>query len=302
MAVNNLSEIYNDKNILDFRGDYKHDEEIISAKFASPKYDLFREHLLLNKYGLVNVILGAGDGARTGITDVKMYGSFFDIFVCLPQISPNFERNVEDINTHYPNQKLICLLDTDNLAHILTFAKIFKNKVSYIDFDEDLLYFFVPYIVDKLLCYAHIPKLQADEEERLIRENANHTLAGSDLIKYQRYIESPPTIPAGVIIFGSKLRESSRFWGMIWGRRTVRSHTDILHLICDTFSDDPKFVCLYPDTPSMVRTLRYANEPERQTTNSLIYVTRKPIEHSGGFRRCRSKRRRRNRRQTRRRR
>ena len=207
MASNNTTDIFNSSCILDFRGDYTYDEQPVSDQYLySGKYNEFHKHLLLHKYGLVNVVVGAGDTTNNGITNIQTFGSFFDVFICKADHLDYLEylkENVEYLNANYANQKLICILDVSSKVQVLTFVKIFGGYVSYLDFDDTLWYDFTPQITQRLLCPEHTPSLPFDEFFRIMGAYNAGTISENDKLLYNKYLLSPPRLPAGVIVLGS---------------------------------------------------------------------------------------------------
>jgi hypothetical protein len=264
--TNNTTRILNSSCILNFSDITPNEDEQVSSEYYSDKYEKFREHLLLHTYGLVNVIVGAGDTVHDEITNVQKFGSFFDIFICVGENVKQLEENVNYLNTHFLNQKLICILDVSNKRQLNTFVNLFSGRVSYLDFDDTLWSYFTPKITRTLLCPSHTPSLYIEEYLRLIRANKN-TLSNIDKLKYDKYITSPPDIPAGVILLGSKLRPEVNLYDNM-----------------TTFTN-AQFRCVVPTATSKVREL---SGVVYKPTRSLYECTDiKGENYAGGRRRSR---------------
>jgi hypothetical protein len=78
-------------------------------------------------------MVGAGDLEHGGMPNTQLFHQF-DVFFCNGwDINGSLQRNVDYINTHYPDQKVICVLDYAKPDQVERFISLFAGCFTLID-------------------------------------------------------------------------------------------------------------------------------------------------------------------------
>jgi hypothetical protein len=78
-------------------------------------------------------MVGAGDLEHGGIPNTQLFHQF-DVFFCNAwDINGSLQRNVDYINVHYPDQKVICVVDYTKRDEVEQFIKLFAGCFTLID-------------------------------------------------------------------------------------------------------------------------------------------------------------------------
>lgn len=81
----------------------------------------------------LSLMVGAGDLEHDGMPNTQKF-SQFDVFFCNAwNINGSLQRNVDYINKHYPDQKVICVVDYDVKEQVERFINVFSERFLLID-------------------------------------------------------------------------------------------------------------------------------------------------------------------------
>jgi hypothetical protein len=80
-----------------------------------------------------SLMVGAGDLEHDGIPNTQKF-SQFDVFFCNAwDVNGSVQRNVDYINAHYPNEKVICVVDYTKKDEVQRFISLFAGSFTLID-------------------------------------------------------------------------------------------------------------------------------------------------------------------------
>jgi hypothetical protein len=100
-----------------------------------------------------SLMVGAGDLEHDGIPNTQKF-SQFDVFFCNAwDVNGSVQRNVDYINAHYPDEKVICVVDYAKKDEVERFITLFTGCFSLIDGHG-----------------GHTPHFTIDELRRLLAE------------------------------------------------------------------------------------------------------------------------------------
>ena len=99
------------------------------------------------------LMVGAGDLEHDGIPNVEKFSQFHVFFCNAWDINGSLQRNVDYINAHYPDQKVICVVDYTKKDEVERFITLFAGCFTLIDGHG-----------------GHTPHFTVDEVRRLLAE------------------------------------------------------------------------------------------------------------------------------------